>query len=142
MQRIQLAEALNRSVGRSRGRGSEAGTCMLAVGAIAAMAGVSETTVRRALRQAKVLGLITVEERRLSRFRNEPNVVSIISSAQTSWLHLARQGCQSWQGTNTPVIRRGSKRPSGALRVAGRAGQAAGEAERANTRMRRARCPS
>src|ERR1700712_4067093 len=38
-------------------------TRMLAVGAIAALAGVSETTVRRALRQAKMLGFVTVEER-------------------------------------------------------------------------------
>jgi DNA-binding transcriptional regulator YhcF (GntR family) len=75
VQRIQLAEALNHSVGRGRGRDSEAGTCMLAVGAIAALTGVSETTVRRVLRQAKVLGFVAVEKRRLGRFRNETNVV-------------------------------------------------------------------
>ena len=87
---------------------------MLAVGAIAALAGVSETTVRRALRQAKVLGFVTVEERRLSRFRNETNVVSIISSAWTSWLRLARQGggCQSRKGTNTSDLDKDRQRPS------------------------------
>lgn len=68
------------------------GTCTLAIGAIAALAGVNETTVRRALRQAKALGFVTVKERRLSRFRNETNVVSIISSAWTSWLRLNRRG--------------------------------------------------
>lgn len=77
--------------------------CVMAIGAIAALAGVSESTVRRALRQAKTLGFITVKERRLSRFRSDTNVVSIISPAWTSWLRLARSGggCQSRRGTNT-----------------------------------------
>src|SRR3954466_11601442 len=35
------------------------GQCTLAVGAVAALAGVSETTVRRALRQARALALVT-----------------------------------------------------------------------------------
>jgi Bacterial regulatory proteins, gntR family len=95
-------------------------TCMLAVGAIAALAGVSETTVRRALRQAKVLGFVTVEERRLSRFRNETNVVSIISNAWTSWLRLARQGggCQNRKGTNTSDLTKDRQRPSQAAQKA------------------------
>jgi Bacterial regulatory proteins, gntR family len=82
------------------------GTCTLAIGAIAALAGVSETTVRRALRQAKVLGFVTVEERRLSRFRNDTNVVSVISREWSSWLRLPRQdgGCQNRKGTNTKYL--------------------------------------
>src|SRR4051812_24816163 len=99
---------------------SKRGTCMLAIGAIAALAGVSETTVRRALRQAKALGFVTVEERRLSRFRNETNVVSIISSAWTSWLRLARQGggCQNRKGTNTSALTNGRQRASAPLQRA------------------------
>jgi hypothetical protein len=95
-------------------------TCMLAIGAIAALAGVSDTTVRRALRQAKVLGFVTVEERRLSRFRNETNVVSIISSAWASWLRLARQGggCQNRKGTNTSDLDKGRQRTSQAAQKA------------------------
>src|SRR6195952_1980378 len=95
-------------------------TCMLAVGAIAALAGVSEMTVRRALRQVKVLGFVMVEERRLSRFRNETNVVSIISNAWTSWLHLARQGggCQNRKGTNTSDLAKNHQRPSQAAQKA------------------------
>src|SRR4051794_27032840 len=38
--------------------------CTLTVGHIAALAGVSETTVRNALRAARGLGLLTIEERR------------------------------------------------------------------------------
>src|SRR3954471_23511364 len=59
-------------------------TCTLAIGAIAALAGVCETTVRRGLRQARLLALVTIQERRLSRFRNETNVVSIISGSWSS----------------------------------------------------------
>jgi hypothetical protein len=66
------------------------GHCMLAIGAIAALASVSDATVKRALRQGRALGLITVEERRLSRFRNDTNVVRVISREWLSWLRL---GC-------------------------------------------------
>ena len=46
-------------------------TCSMAVGAIAAVAGVSVPTVKRAVRQARILGFLTVEERRLSRYRSD-----------------------------------------------------------------------
>src|SRR5215204_3183501 len=42
------------------------GACTLTVGHIAALAGVSETTVRNAVREARALGLVQVEERRIS----------------------------------------------------------------------------
>src|SRR4051812_26030671 len=66
--------------------------CSLAIGAVAALAGVSESTVKRALRQARALGLVTIEERRLSRFRNDTNVVRVISREWLSWLELRRSG--------------------------------------------------
>lgn len=64
------------------------GCCTLAVGHVAAIAGVSETTVRNAIRQARVLGLVTVEERRLTGFRNDTNVVRIVAREWLSWLRL------------------------------------------------------
>ena len=85
------------------------GRCALAVGAVAALAGVSQTSVRRALREARTLGLVTVDERRLSRFRNDTNLVAIIDRAWIAWLRLARKvtdlggGYQTQQGTNTTV---------------------------------------
>jgi DNA-binding Lrp family transcriptional regulator len=66
------------------------GACSWAIGHIAAVAGVSETTVKRAVREAKRLGLISVEERRLSARRNATNVVRIVSLEWKSWL--ARRG--------------------------------------------------
>lgn len=85
-------------------------TCAMAIGAIAAIAGVSTSTVKRAIRQAKALGFLTVQERRLSRFRSETNIVRVISKAWLSWLELrgSRGGGQSCTSTNTsdPLKRR------------------------------------
>ena len=77
--------------------------CSMAIGAIAALAGVSESTVKRAIRQAKALGLLTVEERRLSRYRNDTNIVRIISKECLSWIELrcSGGGVQRCTGTNT-----------------------------------------
>src|SRR3954469_18790415 len=62
--------------------------CTLTVGHLAALAGVSETTVRNALRAARGLGLLTVEERRLTAWRNAPNVVRLVSREWQAWLRL------------------------------------------------------
>ncbi len=64
------------------------GTCTLAVGAIAALAGVCATVVKRALRQARLLGLVTVEERRITNFKNDTNVVRVVSREWAAWLRL------------------------------------------------------
>ena len=61
-------------------------TCELHVGAIAARAGVSETTVRNARRQAERLGLIRVEQRRVSYSRSLPNRISVVSKELLLWL--------------------------------------------------------
>jgi hypothetical protein len=66
--------------------------CDLPLDQIAAQAGVGRTTVKRALRQAHALKLIRIEERRLSRWRNDTNVVTIIDPAWSSWLRLGRGG--------------------------------------------------
>jgi hypothetical protein len=68
------------------------GTCMLAIGHIAALAGVCATTVKNALRAAHGLGLIRIEERRLTAWRNLPNLVTITSPEWLSWLRLGPKG--------------------------------------------------
>src|SRR4051794_17569378 len=55
---------------------------------IADVAGVSITTVKNALRVARTINLISVEERRLSAFRNAPNIVRIVSPEWRAWLRL------------------------------------------------------
>ena len=66
--------------------------CRLAVGHLAAIVGVAETTVRNAIHEAVKLGFVTVEERRVTGFRNDTNIVRIISPEWTAWLRLARKG--------------------------------------------------
>ena len=68
------------------------GDCRLAVPHLAAIAGVAETTVRNAIREARKLGLVTVEERKVTGWRNLPNVVRIVSPEWAAWLRLARKG--------------------------------------------------
>ncbi|MDQ0450021.1 hypothetical protein QO012_004546 [Methylobacterium aerolatum] len=99
---------------------SKRGDCRLAVGHLAAVAGVSSSTVRNALREAHRLGLLTIELRRLTGFRNDTNVVRIISAEWTAWGRLARRetralgeggGCKSVMGTPTGVLSLGKTAP-------------------------------
>ncbi len=71
---------------------SKRGTCVLTVAHLAALAGVCATTVKNALRAAHSLGLIRIEERRLTAWRNLPNLVSITSPEWLSWLRLGPKG--------------------------------------------------
>jgi predicted transcriptional regulator len=79
------------------------GACTLTVGHIAALAGVSETTVRNAVREARALSLVQVEERRVSAWRNKPNRITITSREWLSWLRLQpkRGGCTFAKPTPT-----------------------------------------
>ena len=79
--------------------------CRLSVPNLAAVTGVAETTVRNAIREARKLGLLTVEERQITGFRNDTNIVRIISPEWTAWLRLAR--------TRDPLSKLGSS-PSAA----------------------------
>jgi len=65
------------------------GACRLTVGHIAALAGVSESTVRNAIREAKALGLLMVEESRRTAWMNNPNKITILSKEWASWLRLS-----------------------------------------------------
>lgn len=55
---------------------------------LAAVAGVSRTTARNALREAERLGLISVTERRINRDRNDSNVIAVTSREWLAWLRL------------------------------------------------------
>src|SRR3954463_3406826 len=77
------------------------GRCTLVLDPIAALAGVSRTTVKNALREARALGLIRIEERRVSAWRNAPNVVTIISREWSAWLDKRRKG----EGANSRLPR-------------------------------------
>jgi hypothetical protein len=64
------------------------GVCTLHIDAIAALAGCSRTTVQNALRQARLLGLILLKERRVPGLPSLTNLVSIISKEWIGWLKL------------------------------------------------------
>ena len=84
------------------------GRCELYIGAIAGRAGVCATIVRNALRQAKTLGLLHVEARRVARDRNLPNVVTIISRELELWMRtrtrVERQGVGAEPCCRPPII--------------------------------------
>jgi hypothetical protein len=68
------------------------GDCRLALDHLAALAGVSRTTAKNALKEAQRLGLVRIEERRLTAWRNDTNVVTITSPEWQSWLRLRPKG--------------------------------------------------
>ena len=83
------------------------GDCRLCIDHIAAVAGVARSTVKNALRQARTLGLLTIEERAQTAWRNLSNVVRVVSKEWTAWMRLTRRpvlqggGVKSVTGTNT-----------------------------------------
>ena len=92
------------------------GTCVLTIGEIAGTAGVSETTVRNALREAKALGLVTIEERRRTPWMNHPNRVQVVSKEWAAWLRL--HGCKFANPTPTGQDRSARSRPAEPLKEA------------------------
>lgn len=76
------------------------GSCDWYMDRIAAVAGVSRTTVRNALRQAQALGLISVQERRRTAWRSDSNVIGVVSLEWLAWLGLGG-GCKKQHTTNT-----------------------------------------
>jgi hypothetical protein len=68
------------------------GQCDLYIDQIAAFAGVGRSTTRNALREAKRLRLIQVDERRLSARYNDANRVTIVSPEWRAWLAHKQKG--------------------------------------------------
>lgn len=97
------------------------GDCRLTYDHIAALAGVSRSTVKATLRRARDLGLVTIEERRSTAWRNLPNIVRIASREWQAWMRLARReptgggGVKSSSTTNTKGFRR--TEPAATLRA-------------------------
>jgi len=80
------------------------GDCRLAIDNLAAVAGASRSTVKNAIREAVRLGLVTVEERQVTGWRNDTNIVRIVSREWTAWLRLARRSDPlSKPGAPSPV---------------------------------------
>ena len=83
--------------------------CRLSIENMAAVAGVCRSTVKNAIREARQLGLLTVEERQITGFRNDTNVLRIISPEWLAWIRLARKG---GGGSSAPSQRQGHHGPT------------------------------
>jgi hypothetical protein len=79
------------------------GRCELSHGAVGGRAGVSVSTVKRALGEARKLGLVKVEERRMSWSRNLPNVVTIASTELRTWVATRGRGLRAARGLSGGV---------------------------------------
>jgi hypothetical protein len=82
------------------------GVCSLHIDAICARAGTCRTTCQNALRAARRLGLLTVEERRRRGQPSLTNLVRIVSAEWRAWLRLGNTGLKKW---STAVIRSSEK---------------------------------
>jgi hypothetical protein len=83
--------------------------CRLSIENMAAVTGVCRSTVKNAIREAARLGLLTVEERQITGFRNDTNVLRIISPEWLAWLRLTRKGNTAWP---TPAQGKGHHCPT------------------------------
>ena len=97
------------------------GHCELSHGAVGGRAGVSVSTVKRALGEARRLGLVAIEERRVSWCRNLPNVVTIVSAELRTWVATRGRGLRAAKGmgggvqigtASKSIILRSPTRPS------------------------------
>lgn len=89
------------------------GACSLPLDAVAARAGVCRRTAQSAIRRAERAGLISVEERRVTRWRNDTNVVRIISTEWLSWLRIGSRGggCKNLHRTNNSDLKKTAAQP-------------------------------
>jgi hypothetical protein len=89
--------------------------CVLCVDAIAALAGVSRSTVKNAIRQARTLGLLEVRERRRPGWPSLTNVLKVASEDWLAWLRLGagRVGVKKLTATDTVFLARGKSQVSG-----------------------------
>ena len=101
--------------------------CRLTIEHMAALAGVSRSTVKNAIREAVKLGLLTVEERPVTGWRNLSNILRIVAPEWVAWLRLTRKradeglslkneqkggGVKSPTCTPTDIQDRGKLRPA------------------------------
>lgn len=104
-------------------------TCTWPMGKIAAVAGVSKDTVRRALKLASMIGMAHVQHRRVSACRNLPNLVTITAKAWWAWLRRGGGGSQECDGPINQLVRVSAEGSRGKVDGSGLAQDAAGAPE-------------
>lgn len=81
------------------------GHCGLALGEIAGRSGVSISTARRAVKEAKRIGLLKVEERRRFRAPSLTNVLTIVSVEWRTWLDRGHRRDRRGEGVKSEMPR-------------------------------------
>jgi hypothetical protein len=76
------------------------GVCGLHIDAIAARAGTCRTTCQNALREARRLGLITLQERRRQGQPSLTNLVRVVSREWLAWLRIGNTGFKKFSTTD------------------------------------------
>jgi hypothetical protein len=84
------------------------GKCEWYLDRLAACAGVCRTTAKNAIRHAKAIGLISVEERRLTAWRSDSNIIRLISAEWKAWLSIGGTG-KNATSTNNHLLFSGHK---------------------------------
>jgi len=109
------------------------GVCVLAIDAIAALAGCCRTSVQNALRVARSLGLILVKERRIPGQKSLTNAIRIVSPEWRNWLARGGQaiGFRKLSPTVTESFPKGAKGSNFARQPLATGGKPAGSRPRA-----------
>ena len=87
-----------------------AGVCSLPVDMVAALAGVSRSTVKNAVRLAVRLGLIERRERRRRGLPSKTNVIKVISAEWSAWLKLGEHRVGVGVKSVTPTVSHSNSR--------------------------------
>lgn len=87
------------------------GSCALCLDAIAARAGVSRSLAKGAIRQARRLGMVEVQERRRTGAKSLPNVVTVVDREWLAWIARGKRiGGRNQPTTETRGFREGEGR--------------------------------
>lgn len=98
---------------------ARAGACSFALDHLAALAGVARSTAKAALRRARDLGCLTIEERRVSAWRNDTNVVRIVARDWLAWMRLTRREAGTGGGVRSSAPTTTGVSPGQSQRIAG-----------------------
>jgi DNA-binding transcriptional MocR family regulator len=99
------------------------GVCNRSIDEIAARAGISRSSVKRALAKAVARKLISVEHRPVRGCKHDTNIIHISSVEWGDWLQRRPIGVQRWTTTETSFRKEGT---GATLSSANRAGERGG----------------
>jgi hypothetical protein len=88
------------------------GVCTCSIDELAARAGISRSSVKRALAKAETRKLISVEHRPVRGCKHDTNIICVISTEWGDWLKRRPIGVQRWTPTDRKIKSSGMKGPA------------------------------